>query len=47
MALVKRYKPRGVSTAIGYNEVKIIFSKFEDNIENFKVERISKENRHR
>ena len=44
---VRCSKPRGVSTAIGYNEVRVIFSKFEDNIENFKVERISEENRDR
>lgn len=31
---------RGVSTALNYNEIRIIFNRFEDNIEDFKVERM-------
>ena len=32
---------RGVSTALDYEEMRIIFNRFEDNIEDFQVERIS------
>ncbi|MEC4894894.1 MAG: hypothetical protein SAL07_16480 [Oscillatoria sp. PMC 1051.18] len=36
-------EPKGASTAIGYDEVRVIFSRFEDNIENFEIERVSQE----
>ncbi len=36
-------EPRGVSTAISYNAIKVIFGRYEDNIENFRVERIPSE----
>ncbi|MEA5535028.1 hypothetical protein [Crocosphaera sp. XPORK-15E] len=39
---VKCSQPRGVSTAVGYDEIRVIFSRFEDNIENFQIERVSK-----
>lgn len=32
--------PRGTSIAVGYQEIRVTFSRFEDNIENFQVERI-------
>ncbi|MEW6496821.1 MAG: hypothetical protein AB1589_30500, partial [Cyanobacteriota bacterium] len=32
--------PRGVSTARGYDEMRVIFNRFEDNIESFQVERV-------
>ncbi len=44
---VKCSSPRGVSIALAYDEIRISFSKFEDNIENFTVERVSAENRDR
>ena len=34
---------RGVSTAVSYGEMRVIFNRFEDNIENFQVERVSSE----
>lgn len=40
---VKCDPPRGASTAIGYHEIRVIFSRFEDNIEGFDIERISEE----
>ena len=36
-------EPQGVSTAIGYDEIRVIFNRFESNIENFSVERVSEE----
>lgn len=38
---------RGVSIAVGYDEMRVIFNRFEDNIESFQVERVSEENRSR
>ncbi|MGL5193053.1 MAG: hypothetical protein ACRC8Y_05565 [Chroococcales cyanobacterium] len=35
--------PRGLSTAVGYDEMRVIFNRFESNIENFEVERVSLE----
>lgn len=35
--------PRGTSIAVGYDEIRVIFNRFEDNIENFEIERISSE----
>ncbi len=35
--------PRGLSTAVGYDEMRVIFNRFESNIENFEVERVSEE----
>jgi len=32
--------PRGVSNAVSYQEMRVIFSRFEQNIENFTIERI-------
>lgn len=40
---VKCPDARGVSTAVGYDEMRIIFNRFESNIENFQVERVSAE----
>ncbi|MGK7917034.1 MAG: hypothetical protein AB4038_16065 [Prochloraceae cyanobacterium] len=40
---VKCNEPKGASTAIGYDEIRVIFNRFEDNIENFEIERVSKE----
>ncbi|MEM7716287.1 MAG: peptidoglycan-binding domain-containing protein [Cyanobacteria bacterium P01_A01_bin.68] len=40
---VKCDPPRGASTAIGYHEVRVIFNRFEDNIENYSIERVSEE----
>ncbi|MFW6358426.1 MAG: hypothetical protein ACOC0N_04320 [Chroococcales cyanobacterium] len=34
---------RGVSTAVAYDEMRVIFNRFEDNIETFEVRRISSE----
>lgn len=34
---------RGLSTAVGYDEMRVIFNRFESNIENFEVERVSEE----
>ncbi|PAX51888.1 peptidoglycan-binding domain-containing protein [Brunnivagina elsteri] len=33
----------GVSTAIGYEEIRVTFNRFESNIENFEIERVSSE----
>ncbi len=38
---VKCSTPQGVSIAIGYDEIRVIFNRFEDNIESFEIERIS------
>lgn len=35
--------PRGLSTALTYDEMRVIFNRFESNIENFEVERVSLE----
>ena len=40
---VKCPTARGVSTAVSYEEMRVTFNRFEDNIENFQVERISSE----
>lgn len=32
--------PRGVSTARAYDQMRVIFNRFEDNIENFEIERV-------
>ena len=40
---VKCSQPQGASSAIGYDEIRVIFSRFEDNIEDFKIERVSKQ----
>lgn len=40
---VKCNKPKGASSAIGYDEIRVVFNRFEDNIEGFKIERVSKE----
>lgn len=40
---VKCPTARGVSTAIAYDEMRVIFNRFESNIENFEVRRISQE----
>lgn len=40
---VKCDKPKGASSAIGYDEIRVVFNRFEDNIEDFKIERVSKE----
>jgi len=36
---VKCPTPRGVSTAVGYDEMRVIYNTFEGNIESFQVER--------
>lgn len=36
---VKCPSPRGVSTAVGYDEMRVIYNTFEGNIESFEVER--------
>ncbi|MBF2018442.1 MAG: peptidoglycan-binding protein [Rivularia sp. T60_A2020_040] len=40
---VKCSTPRGASSAIGYEEIRVTFNRFESNIENFEIERISEE----
>ncbi|MDY6901805.1 MAG: hypothetical protein SWZ49_27570 [Cyanobacteriota bacterium] len=40
---VKCNKPKGASIAIGYSEIRVVFNRFEDNIENFNIERVSQE----
>ncbi|MEC4811735.1 MAG: peptidoglycan-binding domain-containing protein [Scytonema sp. PMC 1069.18] len=40
---VKCSTPRGASIAIGYDEIRVIFNRFEDNIEDFEIERVSEE----
>ena len=40
---VKCDKPKGASSAIGYSEIRVVFNRFEDNIEDFKIERVSQE----
>ncbi len=42
---VKCPTERGVSGARGYSEMRVIFNRFETNIENFEVERVSSEGR--
>ena len=44
---VKCPSQRGVSIAVSYDEMRVIFNRFEDNIESFQVERVSDENRSR
>ena len=44
---VKCPNPRGVSAAIAYDEMRIIYNRFESNIEGFDIERVSAENRDR
>lgn len=38
---VKCPTARGVSSALSYEEMRVIFNRFEDNIESFEIERIS------
>ncbi|MBE9167780.1 hypothetical protein IQ238_09700 [Pleurocapsales cyanobacterium LEGE 06147] len=38
---IKCSTARGVSIALNYEEMRVIFNRFEDNIESFEVERIS------
>ena len=40
---VKCNQPKGASSAIGYDEIRVVFNRFEANIEDFKIERVSKE----
>ena len=40
---VKCNKPKGASTAIGYDEIRVVFNRFDGYIEDFKIERVSKE----
>ena len=40
---VKCNKPKGASSAIGYSEIRVVFNRFESNIEDFKIERVSRE----
>ena len=40
---VKCDKPKGASSAIGYSEIRVVFNRLEDNIEDFKIERFSQE----
>jgi len=40
---VKCNKPKGASSAIGYEEIRVVFNRFEDNIEDFKIKRVSRE----
>mgnify|MGYP001800968672 FL=1 len=40
---IKCSTPRGASTAIGFDEIRVVFSRFEDNIEFFDIERVSEE----
>lgn len=40
---VKCNKPKGASSAIGYDEIRVVFNRFESNIEDFKIERVSQE----
>lgn len=40
---VKCPTERGVSSAIAYDEMRVIFNRFEDNIESFQVERVSEQ----
>lgn len=37
---VKCPDARGVSTAVGYDEMRVIFNRFESNIESFEIERV-------
>ena len=37
---VKCVEAQGISIALDYDEIRLIFSRFEDNIENFTVERV-------
>ncbi|MGB7440872.1 MAG: hypothetical protein WA919_07380 [Coleofasciculaceae cyanobacterium] len=37
---VKCPDARGVSAAVGYDEIRVIFNRFESNIENFEIERV-------
>jgi hypothetical protein len=43
MLRVKCPDDRGVSTAVGYREIRAIFNQFESNIENFSIERVGDE----
>jgi len=42
---VKCPSERGVSGAVGYSEMRVIFNRFESNIEDFKIERVLSEGR--
>lgn len=37
---VKCVEAKGISIALDYDEIRVIFSRFEDNIENFTIERV-------
>jgi len=40
---IKCNSPTGASSAISFNEVRVIFNRFEGNIENFEIQRIGEE----
>ncbi|MEM7580473.1 MAG: peptidoglycan-binding protein [Mastigocoleus sp.] len=40
---VQCHNPRGVSVAASYNELRVIFNRFEGNIENFEVQRVGED----
>ncbi len=40
---VKCPTARGLSTAVAYDEIRVIFNRFESNIENFEIQRVSEE----
>jgi hypothetical protein len=40
---VKCNQPKGASSAIGYEEIRVVFNRFESNIEGFQIERVSQE----
>jgi hypothetical protein len=40
---IKCSTPKGASTAIGFDEIRVVFNRFEDNIEFFDIERVSEE----
>lgn len=40
---IKCSNPKGASVAIGYDEVRVIFNRFEGNIEDFEIQRIGEE----
>lgn len=40
---IKCNTPTGASSAISFNEVRVIFNRFEGNIENFEIQRIGEE----
>ena len=40
---IKCSTPRGASAAIGFDEIRVVFNRFEGNIEGFDIERVSEE----